>query len=215
MTLISQYTEILYPYALDEKGSPVHIRHANNYDNYYCPNCRGEMIPRQGNIYTWHFAHKNASVECNNETALHVMGKILFRQQFDEGILPTIYYRCAYCKGLQLYSLSDCNRVNIDAEQIEINNSNYIRSLKPDVIFYANDKIKAVLEVVVTNPITSYKYAIYHDSGIPVMVWEPTWEILNGNLSKIYLSRTINISKSRCPKCEMTGAAIKIGNSYV
>ena len=42
--------------ALDENGNKI---------KYYCPECGGELILKQGTKNIWHYAHKNSDVMCN------------------------------------------------------------------------------------------------------------------------------------------------------
>lgn len=206
---------ILYPLALDESEHIVHIKNANG-GTYYCPQCREVMIPKKGDIYAHHFAHKNTSIECNPETALHHFAKLLFKQRFESGTFPVISYRCAYCRRLCRFDMTACNRVVLDHDQISVDCGTHgVIKVKPDVIFYTGDQIRAAVEIVVTNPITPYKFALLHSSGVPVMVWYPTWELIGSELSQIFLNQTINVSKDRCAACVVTGSALKIGNRFV
>ncbi|MBZ9693406.1 hypothetical protein [Clostridium sp. M14] len=40
------------------------------HKNYICPICNSCVIPKTGDVMTWHFAHKDAS-KCNSETMIH------------------------------------------------------------------------------------------------------------------------------------------------
>jgi hypothetical protein len=80
--------EVLYKYALDENNNLVCI---NNYDkkqdtghSYKCPNCEAIMIAKPGNGgKAPHFAHKNA-MECNGETYLHKMAKLVLKNRWED-----------------------------------------------------------------------------------------------------------------------------------
>lgn len=49
--------------AIDENNNKVHAFSADKTHKYYCPVCREEVTPRQGDINEWHFAHKT---ECTD-----------------------------------------------------------------------------------------------------------------------------------------------------
>jgi competence CoiA-like predicted nuclease len=40
------------------------------HNDYMCPICNSCVIPKTGEIMSWHFAHKDAS-KCNSETMIH------------------------------------------------------------------------------------------------------------------------------------------------
>jgi hypothetical protein len=66
-------------YALNEFGKLTSIVDAdkNHSDKYACLQCGDTLIPKKGKIYRHHFSHKN-KLDCNYETYLHKLGKILF-----------------------------------------------------------------------------------------------------------------------------------------
>ena len=49
--------------AIDENNNKVHAFSADKTHKYYCPVCRGEVTPRQGDVNEWHYAHKT---ECTD-----------------------------------------------------------------------------------------------------------------------------------------------------
>lgn len=53
--------------AHDEKGNRVSVNDAVKGQKYFCPLCGAEVIPKQGEIVSWHFAHKNKG-DCDNWT---------------------------------------------------------------------------------------------------------------------------------------------------
>ena len=46
-------------FALDANSKRINIRDAKKKEQYFCPGCKTLMIPKQGNINVWHFAHKS------------------------------------------------------------------------------------------------------------------------------------------------------------
>lgn len=57
------------PYGIDSNKNIVKIAKANPKQIYYC-NCGSELIVKNGNIYSKHFAHKN-SENCTPESWIH------------------------------------------------------------------------------------------------------------------------------------------------
>ena len=90
--------DILYKYAFDENDQLVCINECNKNFNvlhsYKCPNCGAIMIAKIGNGgKTPHFAHKD-TIECNKETYLHKLAKIvLLRRWKDTSKDFTIKYK--------------------------------------------------------------------------------------------------------------------------
>lgn len=66
-----------YTYALDAEKHLVHIVAADKSKEYFCPQCGEKMLPRQGKIRRWHFAHKANLENCSYETYLHKISKTL------------------------------------------------------------------------------------------------------------------------------------------
>lgn len=67
-------------FARNESGEIVTIDEVDKTENekYYCALCGGELIPRQGEIMSWHFAHMDKS-KCSGESMAHfwVKNKLL------------------------------------------------------------------------------------------------------------------------------------------
>ncbi len=70
-----------YTYAVDSDSSLINVRESNKSNEYYCPCCGGIMIPKQGNIRRWHFAHKGNG-NCSYETYLHRIAKMRILECF-------------------------------------------------------------------------------------------------------------------------------------
>jgi len=50
-------------FALDEKRQRIHAMKADKSKQYYCPICGGDVLPRQGEINVWHFAHQSSCID--------------------------------------------------------------------------------------------------------------------------------------------------------
>lgn len=98
-------TQIKYHYALDECGNLTDIntlseedRHAHSYK---CLGCGAEMLPRMGQVRTWHFAHRGNEA-CSSETYLHNLAKRLVKEKFDSADAFEIeYHRTTTCSNLE------------------------------------------------------------------------------------------------------------------
>ena len=63
------------PFATNERNEIIYIKNLNLHnkkDKFICSECGKELIPRMGEINTWHFAHKVRS-NCSGgiQTSLH------------------------------------------------------------------------------------------------------------------------------------------------
>ncbi len=50
-------------FALTADKQRIHAIDANRNCEYFCPICGGSVIPRQGEVNAWHFAHQNTCVD--------------------------------------------------------------------------------------------------------------------------------------------------------
>lgn len=101
-------------YALDQTNNIVDIKNAINYNKYFCPCCKSEMILKCGQIRQWHFAHKTA--KCSYDKYLHSLAQIMISDWFNnnEHIFLTLN-----CKN-QCYQHKKCNIYNEDICSINI-----------------------------------------------------------------------------------------------
>ncbi len=93
---------VKYHYALDEQNRLVCIDEVTEEDrrthSYHCLNCGAGMIPRMGEVRSWHFAHRGDDDHCGAETYLHKLAKRLIKEKFDqEGPFEVGYYRDVKC----------------------------------------------------------------------------------------------------------------------
>lgn len=65
--------EPMYGWALTPEGLPVPISAAQRGQRYLCPVCKGEMIPKLGEVKQHHFAHLNL-LECTPDNVARVVG---------------------------------------------------------------------------------------------------------------------------------------------
>ena len=78
------HTDQDYTFSLNEAGVLIDVRDAVKGNVYFCPCCGAVMLPRQGNVRRWHFAHKSNAVNCSYETYLHKIAKQSIRECFEK-----------------------------------------------------------------------------------------------------------------------------------
>lgn len=120
--------KIKYHYALDEHNRLVSIEQANlereESHTYHCIGCGAEMIPRLGEVHSWHFAHRGDDANCGNETYLHKLAKRLIKEKFEKDPSFVVRYfrdvrcsdmkKCPFAKEEECY---DCRLEPIDLKQ--------------------------------------------------------------------------------------------------
>lgn len=77
-----------YQFALDASGEITSVHTLNRGwprtpGEFRCLSCGNELIPKLGEIRTWHFAHKT-TVDCSAETYLHRLGKAVFYREYQD-----------------------------------------------------------------------------------------------------------------------------------
>ena len=58
-------------YALTADHHRVHAFDAEKGQEYYCPVCGNQVIPRQGEVNSWHFAHVTSCMDDWNTICLN------------------------------------------------------------------------------------------------------------------------------------------------
>ena len=69
-------------YAYNSAKELIRIDNAQHQEKYYCINCDGEMIPKQGKKNKWHFAHKNITPKCKYDNYIHKLAEIKLSELF-------------------------------------------------------------------------------------------------------------------------------------
>lgn len=92
-----------YSYSLDKDSQLTNIGEAIKGKDYFCPCCGATMIPKQGKLRRWHFAHKGNTDNCSYETYLHKIAKKRICSCFNQSLKFTIsYYPQVIC------AIKDC-----------------------------------------------------------------------------------------------------------
>ena len=86
-----------YSYSMDKESHLINVQDAIKGNDYYCPCCGEALIPRQGNIRRWHFAHKGNLGDCSYETYLHKVAKKRICECFNESSQFTIVFPRSTC----------------------------------------------------------------------------------------------------------------------
>lgn len=171
-------SEILYPYALDEQNKLVFIKDAQR-SQFHCIECSCEMIPRQGNIRVWHFAHKNEGQACSGEGALHKTAKLLLEKRWKDKTFPilTIQRPVAALTPIESaykwpmsppfmpepYEWMPIGDISVERPFL---------SIKPDVSFWNQERLISCIEVVVSHYPDAETKKIYRTHKIPVYLWK-------------------------------------------
>lgn len=100
-------------FALDINNSVIDIQNTGDLSNqqYFCPYCHKEMIPKCGNIRQWHFAHK--SDKCSYDKYLHSIAEIMIMAWFNknETVMLSMdnYEKCDRYDSCVFYDKVSCN----------------------------------------------------------------------------------------------------------
>lgn len=100
-------------FALDINNSIIDIQNTDDLNNqqYFCPYCHKEMIPKRGNIRQWHFAHK--SDKCSYDKYLHSIAEIMIMAWFNKNgtvmLSMNNYEKCDRYGSCAFYDKVSCN----------------------------------------------------------------------------------------------------------
>ena len=72
-------------YALTADHHRVHAFDAEKGQEYYCPVCGNQVIPRQGEVNSWHFAHVTSCMDDWTEDGNRVFPKMFVRLSWNTG----------------------------------------------------------------------------------------------------------------------------------
>jgi hypothetical protein len=88
-------------FAKKEDGEIITINEVDKSqcEKYYCPLCKGEVVPKQGEINSWHFAHEDKS-ECSSETRVHFWVKNKLIEKGTEFTIKSDVEKKYICKDI-------------------------------------------------------------------------------------------------------------------
>ena len=117
---------ITYQYGIDEAGKCIHISEVDSATHrgrvFRCLSCGGELIAKisdteKAHTKSSHFAHKHIC-ECNKESYLHKLGKLLFLKRFEsEEPIKICVPIIKVCPDRNSCPLHDTNKCRIDGEK--------------------------------------------------------------------------------------------------
>lgn len=179
--------------------------HAIKEDIFICPECREELILKQGKIRIFHFSHKKNS-NCTyfthpTESQIHKDAKLKFKMMIEKKMNTEFKRQCCICDATTIFHLPEINEnSNIIIEY----RFPYQNSFKvADVAWVEHNKIKFIFE-------------IYHSHQTKEMDRpEPWFEIEASVIHKInvddqYISIPC-IRNTECETCKEINITIPFG----
>ena len=155
--------KVLLQYALNNVGTLVSISDAQRKELYICPICKNNVIPKLGKIRERHYSHKRGENNTCGETLLHE----LFKKKIYEHIQGKLSnettlkckWRCGECNELHcLDILKDVKTVKLEYN---------LGAVRPDVaLLDGNNKLIAVIEVIVSHKPSEHSLKYYRDNGV-------------------------------------------------
>lgn len=105
------YDNVQLWFSKNEAGDIVTINEVNkeSKEKYYCPLCGSEVIPRQGDINSWCFAHIDKS-KCSSESMIHFWVKNKLIEPGDKFVIKTDVSHEYICKEVLIekeYTIDD------------------------------------------------------------------------------------------------------------
>lgn len=195
--------------AYDSERNMVNAEQAVKCNSYFCIECNDSLILKKSDkrLKRPHFAHKALSSSCTNESILHTAFKQILYEKIlkhlsNKSPLP-IKWACQMCTEIhQGNLLKKATRVEMEFD---------LRVCKPDIaLLDDNQKIVAVIEVVVTHAMEDSTSLYYKDNNIPVITfylekYDDLKQLAEDFLYPIELERAC-----LTPKCSRCGERFKI-----
>lgn len=185
---------LLQEVALNGKNILVKADSATKAEVFYCPDCKGVMILRKGQVRIAHFAHKTLTPNCNPETVLHKVGKEKIKETIQLSIKDgggiQINHSCSECWDIHRYNLLD----GVTSVELE----KQLGNVRPDIsLLDTNGKTKTVIEVVVTHAPEESALAAFKEFGV-IYIRVNLRDYSDLNFIKEKLSYPINYNKFNC-----------------
>lgn len=191
---------ILYSTAISPTGEIVNAIDAEKEINYSCLLCKQHLILRKGKKKRPHFAHKNLSPNCTPETALHYSFKSLLANKIQEHLDKNEPLKMKWhCTECDYYHSGDLIRV---AKKVKTEYD--LGSCRPDIaLLNENDRVVAVIEVIVTHSPEQQALEFYRENNIAVVTFtlKSDKDTLRLN-DPILESDSLNLcTNPKCPDC--------------
>lgn len=142
-----------YIYALHKTtGNKVYPKLAIKGEKYICPECKEDLILRQGDIRIYHFAHKSYETKCNyynRESQIHMDAKELLKNILESKIELTIKRQCCDCKGTMDYIIPTMT----DTSKIVFEYSFLLNGItrRADLAYLDNNEVICLFEICYKN----------------------------------------------------------------
>lgn len=196
--------QILYATAKNNSGDIVLANNAQKGPSYFCIVCGGELILRKSEKGKRrpHYAHKNLTVNCTPESALHQGFKSLLYERLKSALADKkqeadLEWKCDFC--------SEVHNINLLDGAVEVRMESSLEGCRPDiVIFSENGKPLKAIEVVVTHFPEPEVENYLKNNGISLVRFdlkdEESLKLLQDQILK-----ASSVSYCPNPKCEKCG----------
>jgi predicted Zn-ribbon and HTH transcriptional regulator len=160
--------KILYTIAKNKDDTLIKAIDAIKGNDYFCPLCSNELLLRKSgntgkNSKRPHFAHKTLTPNCTAETALHFLAKNLISEKIqkciNENVSINFSWHCKFCDEIHNGDLlKKTKKVKLEHD---------LKLCRPDIsLFDNNDKVFAVIEVVVTHKPEALTIKFFRENNI-------------------------------------------------
>ena len=196
---------IAYPFAYIPPYIPIRAVGAEKRPDYLCFGCAQRMVKVKGDTgRAEHFRHlPDQAVRCLPDNSLHKMAQALIVQAFLTAIEKRTTYNCI----LEGYygCCDDSTRVvdlALSGSGIALERS-VIENTRSDlVIFKQSGEPRVIIEIVVTNDLSSSTRDKYLDQQIPVVkVMGLTFDTIDALQYEVQVTSWLNIDKSEHRAC--------------
>lgn len=140
-------------YALHKlNGNKVYPKFAIKGEKYICPECKDELVLRQGDIRIYHFSHKSYKTICNyynKESQIHMDAKTLLKNVIESNIELTIKRKCCNCQSSVEYIIPHIT----ETSQIVLEYSFLLNGItrRADVAYLDNNEVVCLFEICYKN----------------------------------------------------------------
>ena len=170
--MVHQKQEVTYPYAIAPDGTITGIEEAARGGEFQCPGCRQGMSTVQGDSLRWHYRHHQNVDPCSKDNALHITAQLLIQREFRRAVKErrrySVSHPCSACRspmGFLNIALPKARMILEDGEMV--------KGTRPDVTVKRN-KLRVIIEVVVTHDLEEKTRRTYLKSKIPVYILRMT-----------------------------------------
>ena len=195
-------TKLKIPFGL-RGGALVHISDVESGSEHgaVCPECSGPLIARKGLKTRHHFAH-HPDVQCNPETVLHKIAKMLVLSQLQTALIEKkelpVTWTCSWCQEEHTGNLLR------KARSVRVEHA--LSECRPDVtLFDEHDSPVAVIEIVVSHQPEEHVRQFCRRNGIGLLEYHiKTDEDVEGLRTISYFRATIGsvCVRKKCPLCK-------------